>query len=124
MKRNMEIVIEIAKAIEERTSEQRFLEFIILDDKYDHDIVQYQLKLMWKANLIEAMDISSMDGEEYLPGDLTWAGHEFLDAARNDNVVERAKGMAKEKGFEFASLPFDLAKDLLVHAAKGWFGLE
>jgi hypothetical protein len=52
---------------------------------------------------------------------LTWAGHEFFDAACNDTLYHKAKGMLLEKG---GGLPFVVLNDLLVSLVKNAVGLK
>ena len=55
--------------------------------------VSYHIKLLYQAGLIEAEDASSMgpDGFSWHAGSLTWDGHEFIEAARDDNRWNRTK---------------------------------
>lgn len=46
---------------------------------------------------------------------LTWPGHEFLDAARNETLWTRTKGNLSNAG---VSATFDLLKTLLVEGTK------
>ncbi len=51
-------------------------------------------------------------------GRLTWADHEFLEAARNETFWKKAKGTVKEKT---GGLSFELLKQMLLqlpHKAK------
>jgi len=66
-----------------------------------------------EAGLIEA-DISNSADAEYKPKRLTWEGHEFLDAARDNRRWEQAKGaMAQAGGFAL-----DVMKQLLIQYLK------
>ncbi|UVI32065.1 DUF2513 domain-containing protein [Paenibacillus spongiae] len=119
MKRDMELIIRLAKIIEDRTTDESGLELHI--DDVDDALVQYNLGLMRQAGFIKAIDASSSDGEEYLPLSLTWDGHDFLDAARNEVVVSRAKEIAKKQGVELFNLPIQVIKDVLLEGAKSLF---
>ena len=46
---------------------------------------------------------------------LTWNGHEFLEAARDDTVWQKAKARVAEK---IAGMPFDAMLALLLEIAK------
>lgn len=46
---------------------------------------------------------------------LTWAGHEFLDAARNETVWNKVKGQLKDKGVSWS---FELLKFSLLAYGK------
>lgn len=52
---------------------------------------------------------------------LTWAGHEFAEAARDDARWKKAMGLVAEKG---GSITLDVMKDLLVSLMKSTFGLS
>jgi hypothetical protein len=51
---------------------------------------------------------------------LTWKGHDFLDAARNESVWKKATGVVRSKGL---SLTFDLLKELLTSTIRHEIGL-
>ncbi|MBV9852527.1 MAG: DUF2513 domain-containing protein [Armatimonadetes bacterium] len=58
----------------------------------------YHVKLLSQAGLIDVKHWQTGDGNEvWLPKTLTWQGHEFLDAARNDTTWNKAKGQSKAK---------------------------
>jgi hypothetical protein len=52
---------------------------------------------------------------------LTWAGHEFYEAARNQTIYNRAKEVILEKG---GSLPFVVLNELLISLVKNAVGLK
>src|SRR5260370_40543363 len=61
--------------------------------KYPEDLVVYNIALMKDAGLIVA---SILDDEKGSPRGaiiirMTWGGHDFLDAVRDDNVWRKAK---------------------------------
>ncbi|MCU6709417.1 DUF2513 domain-containing protein [Paenibacillus sp. J5C_2022] len=119
MKRDMELIIKLLKIIENRTSEEPAS--VIRLDGYDNSLVQYNLGLMYEYGLIDAIDMSTLDtsGEikEILPLRLEWKGHDFLDAARSENVVNRAKVIASKQGIELFKMPIEIIKSVLVKAA-------
>ena len=73
--------------------------------------VVYHVKLLEEAGLVEIRDLSNLSGLRYWPTRLTWAGHEFLDAARDDTRWQKAKRFVIEKT---GSLSFDLLKQVLT----------
>jgi hypothetical protein len=83
----------------------------------DHprDEISYHVMLLHEAGLIHAFDLSTMGGTDWQPAYLTWAGHEFLEAAKDDTRWNRAKRQFKDKG---APMVFDVLKSLLVSYAK------
>lgn len=84
--------------------------------------IAYHVHLLWQAGLVSAFDIASNS----LPGpaarltSLTWDGHDFLDAARNDGVWNQALRSILDSGKSFT---FDLLKEALHQAARGALGL-
>jgi hypothetical protein len=84
------------------------------------ETVSYHVMLLNEARLIEASNLSSTAGFDYRAKRLTWSGHEFLDAARNENVWNQVKQVVKEKG---GSIPFEVLKGLVMKAACALFGI-
>jgi hypothetical protein len=118
MKRDLELVRELLIKIEQNESGKPIQLTAEDGASYTHEKVQYQLKLMWQAGLIDAKDISSFDGPDILILGMTWQGHDFLDVARDNNIWEAASDSAEQKGTELRSLPFEIAKELLIETAK------
>jgi len=73
--------------------------------------VSYHVKLLAEAGLIEAHDLTTRGGFDWRPSQLTWAGHEFLDAARSEGRWAKAKKFMVEKA---GSITFEAMKDLLL----------
>lgn len=87
-------------------------------DGYDERTVARHMELMHEAGLIEA-NLYTTEELGALRGyvnRITWAGYDFLDAARNDTVWTRTKALVAEKG---GSVPFELLKEALVHVGRG-----
>jgi hypothetical protein len=78
----------------------------------------YHVRIMLDAGLIEGRisEEITADAPRYsYINNLTWAGHDFLDAARNDTVWRTAKEKVLKPG---ASWTFDLLKEILKALAK------
>ena len=119
MKRDLELVREILMAVEKvpyagsrRSSELPELE---LPGRTKEE-VSYRTALLHEAGLIYAIDIGNQHFEKYTPFRLTWAGHEFLDNARDDTRWNEVRGKA-------SGLGFDVIRGMLVQAAKAAVGL-
>jgi Hypothetical protein (DUF2513) len=93
------------------------------DDEFTNAEIQYHLRLMGESGLINYSDYTTKDGPLYMIKGLTWSGHDFLDAARNDKVWDEAKVEAEKKGSKFKDLPFEIAKALLIQVSKNMFGV-
>lgn len=89
MKRDMDLVREILLKMEEFPFDGRFHD-VIVDGHADSEI-NYHIILLHEAGLIEALDVSNLSCMCWRPQRLTYAGHEFLDAARSDTIWQKAK---------------------------------
>jgi DNA-binding transcriptional ArsR family regulator len=73
--------------------------------------ISYHVMLLYEDGLVDARNASDGDGLCWMPMRLTSAGHEFLEASRDDGHWENAKKTVKEKG---GGLSFELVKALLI----------
>jgi len=120
MKRDMDLARKILQQIEEKSDGLR-CESLDLPDHSRAEIA-YHLKLLKEARLIEGLDFTSSEtGLEIMPKCLTWQGHEFLDAIKNDTVWNKVKETVKEKG---GAIPFEILKAFALQVAKGIFGIS
>ena len=115
MKRDMDLARKILFAIEncnDPLGPQNSLEV----DGYPDNVVAYHIKILAQAGLIEAQDVSEMgtDGFQWWAGSLTWEGHEFLEAARDDKRWNKTKKFVSEKagGLMFEALKFALTQGI------------
>ncbi len=90
---------------------------------YTEDQIAHHVHLMWQAGLVEAVDITTNGGAgpSAMLMSVTWAGHDFIDAARDDTIWNKTKSKVLSSGLSFT---FDLLKEVLVAAAKGPLGLS
>ena len=84
------------------------------DAGVDTATLYYHVKLLNQAGLLEAHYIDRSDGDMWLPTSLTWQGHEFLDAARDNKNWERAK----QAGSKIGGFSLDIIKSLLIGSLK------
>jgi hypothetical protein len=87
----MDLLREILIEIEKLPPNQRWATEPLLG--YSREEVVYHVKLAQDDDLVDARFAPS--GTQAVVFRLTNAGHEFLDAARNDTVWEKAKELAK-----------------------------
>ena len=119
MKRDMELIRTILLQIEEKGGDPRGGVELDFPD-HPEEVVSHHVLLLQEAGLIDAFDLTTRAGFRMHPKRLTWEGHEFLDAARNDTIWNKAQKMVKEKG---GAIPFEILKGLLVKISAGFFGL-
>lgn len=108
MKRDMELVRLILIELEQQSSYQSSSNLNFID--HSEEEVNYHVMLLHEAGLIIAEDVSSFGDLYWIPQRLTWQGHEFLEASRNDDMWNKTKDiMAKSGGFVF-----EVAKSILI----------
>lgn len=106
MKREMDLIRKLLLRIEAHKGDD------VLWIKDEPSLV-YHAELAHEAGLIQAVPTRNTDGRAVMLAvqKLTWAGHEFLDAARNETVWAKARDAIKQKG---GSWTFDVLKALLT----------
>lgn len=122
MKRDLDLVRKILIHFEEKANDR--MEESPIIEGYEAAEIRYHLILMDEAGLLRCERVLSTSTSSRVirvyPFSLTWQGHEFLSAARNDSLWLRAKGIAVDKA---GILSFELVKSILVHLAKNGAGL-
>lgn len=90
---------------------------------YTEDQIAHHVHLMWQAGLVDAVDTTTLDGAgpSATLMSVTWAGHDFIDAARDNTIWNKTKSKVLSSGVAFT---FDLLKEVLVSAAKGPLGIS
>jgi len=120
MKRDMELIRKMVIAIEDAPGgwAPREMKF----DGYTGDQVGYHAYLLVDAGLAKGSDATTISSgtPEYHIHKLTWAGHEFCDAVRDDTRWKKAMGIVAEKG---GHVTLEILKELLVSLMKGALGL-
>jgi len=119
MKRDLELIRKMVLAIEDAPSGWApDLNF----DGYSDAQVGYHAYLLIDAGLARGQDASTMgsDAPQGFITSLTWAGHEFADAARDETRWKKAMGVVQEKG---GTVTIGVLTQLLIALMKGALGL-
>jgi hypothetical protein len=116
MKRDMDLVrkllIEIERCDTGSGQPMQFSDFCPDQQKlYGH------LKLLDEASLIEGHDLPST---QYMPSRLTWSGHEFLSAVRDENIWTKTKDKLSEVS---GAVTLDIVKAIALSFLKAKLGL-
>jgi DNA-binding transcriptional ArsR family regulator len=111
VKRDLDLVRRILLHLEEGEASPSSLG-VFVEDGYDIGAIHYHLRLLHDAGLIEADEI--VPGQ-WWPERMTWSGHEFLDAARNEDLWRETKRRV-EKGAGGA--PFSVFHELLLRGLR------
>jgi hypothetical protein len=118
MKRDLDLVRKILFEVEKSPTPWGWVNLQI--PGYSDEEISYHVKLLADAGLVQAKDLSSTAGFSWKPTALTWEGHEFLDAARNETVWNRTKEEVKQKG---GAVSFEVLKHLLIKGVSALFGV-
>ena len=123
MKRDMDLIRKLLLYLEEKDNDKVIKDLEL--EGYSKDEVQYHFILMDQAGLIRCeRAMSSTTSDRIIriyPFSLTWQGHEFLEASRNDTYWNKAKDLVNSKS---GALSFDVLKALLISMAKEAVGLQ
>lgn len=99
MKRDMNLIRSMLLAVE--ASDTGWAPDRLTIEGYDPKVVGYHSYLIVQSGLCEGIDITGAEsiGPEAVLTKLTWAGHEFLDAARDETRWRKAMSItAKSAG--------------------------
>lgn len=121
MKRDPELVRELLLYFERKPDDK--VERCPAVAGHSESEIKYHLLLLDEAGFLRCerqISTSSNRVIKIYPFSLTWQGHEFLEAARNDALWAHAKRMVLKKA---GGLSFEVLKSLLIKLAKDSVGL-
>jgi hypothetical protein len=120
MQRDMGLIRQIMFKLEAEPGGFAPQDFTIED--YLADQVSYHVYLLGQARLLEVEKKTNLvsSAPSALAVNLTWEGHDFIDAARSDTTWSRAIEKTKTVG---GSLSFAVFKQLLESILKAQLGL-
>jgi hypothetical protein len=122
MKRDFDLIRKLLLYFEEKPNDRHVKVPPI--EGYSDLQIEYHLRLMYEAGLLRCEVMSSSTTPErvirVIPFGLTWQGHEFLDASRNETIWKKAIEQVKESGL---SLTLGALQTLLVERIKREFGI-
>ena len=122
MKRNLDLVRKILIQLDEKESPEIIMEMEV--EGYSSLEVMYHLILMDEKGFLHCeRQCSSSTPDRVIkvhPFSLTWEGHEFLEASRDEGLWSKAKASVLSKS---GALSFDLVKALLIKMASQELGL-
>lgn len=120
MKRDMSLVREILVWADNQ--EHGYVRGNPKIDGYSEEEIGYHVYIMDKAGLVKATDITSYGDKSpnALLLELTWDGHEFLSAARDDTIWAKAKNTVLKTT---SSITFALLLEWLKAEGRKQLGL-
>ncbi|MEM8935056.1 MAG: DUF2513 domain-containing protein [Pseudomonadota bacterium] len=120
MKRDLGLLRRILLVIE-AADDGRGRDFKIEFDDVEPEIVYGHLKLLLEALFIDGIESQAIGHELIYPTRLTWEGHDFLDAIRDDNIWQKTQAaLVKVSG----GASVEVVKAFAVYAAKEILGIQ
>jgi len=110
---NMDLAREILISIEKYEEPTGWATINV--NNYSNKEISYHIKKLYEAGLIVAENLTDSAGYDWKAKELTWEGHQFLNAARDKNIWHKAKTMISDKA---ESVSFEVFKAVLVQIAK------
>lgn len=123
MKRDMELIRDLMLRLEEVPPGKHVEDAELLKPGEDTATVRAHLALLKEHGFIEAVISQAINvrgpAQVFVLG-ITWEGHEFIDAARNDTVWRKAKDQVSNIG---GSVSLGVMQNLMTKIASGLLGL-
>ncbi|OPY76877.1 MAG: hypothetical protein A4E65_03026 [Syntrophorhabdus sp. PtaU1.Bin153] len=120
MKRDMELIRSILKEIE-ACNDHYGLERAPQIEGHTEGEIAYHMKLLLEAGLIKALVNDYEEVPEFLSINLTWTGQDFLSAAKDESIWQKAKESVLKPG---AAFTFDLLVAYLKAKVAEKLGIE
>jgi hypothetical protein len=119
----MELIRKIMLAVEQH--EHGFAPRELAIEGYTDEQLGYHCYLLGDAELAEVIEIErrGADSPYAVMRKLTWKGHEFLDAAKDDTTWERAKQRLASVGKSLQTVTLGVLQSLLTDVAKQQLGI-
>lgn len=127
MKRDMDLIRHLLLILADKRGPEMLKAEDIEAEGYSPTEVNYHLNLMFQAGLINGEDVRSTTSTrliKVIPFDLTWQGHEFLEAVRDPEIWRQAKSGASKAGTAGIEFIWGMATALLKNAIRERTGLE
>ena len=112
MKRDLDLIRKILLKIEDSNVDEALTNIQI--EGHEHDETAYHISLLKSAGFIEGEILYGMGSvvpSAYMIFGMTWEGHDFLDACRNEGIWVKAKEKLKTVGDE---VPLEVLKKVLI----------
>lgn len=113
MKRDLDLIRLILLEVENNADPQAWFDPEPVG--YEPDQVSYHIMLMDQAGLIEAWNRSAIGIFRWSARNLTWRGHEFLEASKDDTVWVKTRNTMAQLG---PGLVFAVLEEVLFEEAS------
>lgn len=119
MKRDMDLVRKILLVLEEQKKTRFPISEVPFIEGCSEDQVRYHIEIMSQANLLYVHKVDKSDHYAFAADQysISWQGHEFIEAMRDDSQWNKIKStMIKAGGFAF-DIAFQVGKEIIKQAA-------
>ncbi|MHC4098630.1 MAG: DUF2513 domain-containing protein [Planctomycetota bacterium] len=96
MKRDMELIRKILITLQDSNQTQGSIPLKF--DGYSDDQISYHVKILAEQGIIAANNCSSMKNFAWRAKGLTWEGHDYIDAIRDEARWQKVKEWIKSTG--------------------------
>lgn len=117
MERNLELIRKLLLRVEE--SPKKWAGNVAIDG-YSEEQIDYHAHLLLQAGLVEGVEAETSARYNTNIRNLTWHGHEFLDAARDEG---RWREAMRALGENVKGVGLNVLQQLLVNLTKNQLGL-
>jgi hypothetical protein len=119
MQRDMDLVRKILLALEAHSHGNAPNRIEI--EGYDQETIQYHIYIMGEGDLLRVSTTTTMQSKSpsALAHGLTWKGHEFAEAARQESVWNRAKALVSKAGGASFPVWMEALTKAAIDAMKG-----
>lgn len=120
MKRDLELIRKLTLAVEGVPT--GFVQDEIEIDGYSKDQIGYHAYLLVDAGLAKGLDVTTIadTSPQWRILQLTSAGHDFADAARDESTWRKATAIVKDRA---GGVTLDVMKQVLISLIKNTLGL-
>lgn len=120
MRRDLDLARKILLAIEASKDDEPASIRLPMRE-YDDLHLSHHVRLLMEAGLIHAIETHRIEpGLAWTPHMLTWQGHDFLDAIRDDAVWDKIKAKFADHG---GDLPSDIIYEIALDEARRKIGI-
>jgi hypothetical protein len=124
LRRDMNLIRELLLRIEEAPTKPSSGVFLVPNDEVESTRILEHLKLVEEEGLIKGMPMDIQGIHLLHDIELTWRGHDFLDAVRDPQIWQETKTAAQEAGGWTVDLLKELANGFLKKQIEARTGVK
>jgi len=119
VKRDLELIRKVMLEAEKTKDPYELVDPKI--EGYNETEISYHVALLDDAGLLHGQDRSAIGVFRWSAGTLTWAGHEFVEAVRDEDVWNEARAIVEKSG---NGVVFEILNKALLRVLQKRAGLS